>query len=224
MALINCPECNKEISDTVKKCPGCGYRLKKKKEKKASKFFKTKKQKKVFVVLMTVFIAALLGVGGFLGYRYYLVPLNQYNEAMALVKDNKFDKAIVKLEKLNDFNGSKKKMLEVYYKKAEYLLASGSYEAAILGFKASDNYKDASERINEVKYLWAQNTNIDEAMTLFGELGNYKDAEEKLAALKKQKMAEIALKKIESAYAMKPIACSQTKECLSFRETTKLKY
>ena len=104
------------------------------------------------------------------------------------------------------------------------MLASGSYEAAILGFKASDNYKDASERINEVKYLWAQNTNIDEAMTLFGELGNYKDAEEKLAALKKQKMAEIALKKIESAYAMKPIACSQTKECLSFRETTKLKY
>lgn len=29
MALINCPECNKEISDTVKTCPNCGYKIKK---------------------------------------------------------------------------------------------------------------------------------------------------------------------------------------------------
>ena len=28
MSLINCPECNKEISDQVKCCPGCGYKLK----------------------------------------------------------------------------------------------------------------------------------------------------------------------------------------------------
>jgi predicted amidophosphoribosyltransferase len=25
MALINCPECTKEISDKVKSCPNCGY-------------------------------------------------------------------------------------------------------------------------------------------------------------------------------------------------------
>lgn len=30
MALINCPECQKEISDTVKQCPNCGYSFKKK--------------------------------------------------------------------------------------------------------------------------------------------------------------------------------------------------
>ena len=28
MALINCPECNKEISDTTKSCPHCGYSIK----------------------------------------------------------------------------------------------------------------------------------------------------------------------------------------------------
>jgi len=27
MALINCPECNKEISDKAKVCPNCGYDL-----------------------------------------------------------------------------------------------------------------------------------------------------------------------------------------------------
>jgi hypothetical protein len=34
MALINCPECNKEISNTAKTCPSCGYRLTEKKYKK----------------------------------------------------------------------------------------------------------------------------------------------------------------------------------------------
>ena len=29
MAVINCPECGKEISDTVIKCPNCGYSINK---------------------------------------------------------------------------------------------------------------------------------------------------------------------------------------------------
>ena len=29
MALIKCPECGKEVSDTVKECPNCGFKLKK---------------------------------------------------------------------------------------------------------------------------------------------------------------------------------------------------
>ena len=29
MALIECPECGKEISDTAKICPECGYKIKK---------------------------------------------------------------------------------------------------------------------------------------------------------------------------------------------------
>lgn len=31
MSLFNCPECGKEISDTTKSCPNCGYKLKKSK-------------------------------------------------------------------------------------------------------------------------------------------------------------------------------------------------
>ena len=29
MALVKCPECKKEVSDTAETCPHCGYRLKK---------------------------------------------------------------------------------------------------------------------------------------------------------------------------------------------------
>lgn len=32
MALIQCPECNKSISDTAEKCPHCGYSLAERKE------------------------------------------------------------------------------------------------------------------------------------------------------------------------------------------------
>ena len=34
MALINCPECNKKISNSAKNCPNCGYKLKKNKNSK----------------------------------------------------------------------------------------------------------------------------------------------------------------------------------------------
>ena len=29
MAMINCPECSSEVSDTALKCPGCGVQLRK---------------------------------------------------------------------------------------------------------------------------------------------------------------------------------------------------
>lgn len=29
MAMINCPECNREVSDEAEKCPNCGYILQK---------------------------------------------------------------------------------------------------------------------------------------------------------------------------------------------------
>ena len=32
MALINCPNCGKQISEKAEVCPGCGYAIKKKEE------------------------------------------------------------------------------------------------------------------------------------------------------------------------------------------------
>ena len=47
MALVKCKECGKEISDTIKKCPHCGYKEKKKISKKN---------------LITIVIAAVVAV------------------------------------------------------------------------------------------------------------------------------------------------------------------
>lgn len=49
MALVKCPECGKEISDTIKKCPNCGYKNKK------------KLNKKKFVIICIISLVLLIG-------------------------------------------------------------------------------------------------------------------------------------------------------------------
>lgn len=47
MALINCPECGKEISDKVKACPHCGYPLVENSEENNTIEFTEQKPKKM---------------------------------------------------------------------------------------------------------------------------------------------------------------------------------
>ena len=54
MAIIFCPECGKEISDTNKKCPHCGFKLPK---------IKKSVNKKMRVVIIAIIIVLVL--------RYY---------------------------------------------------------------------------------------------------------------------------------------------------------
>lgn len=58
MAIIFCPECGKEISDTNKKCPHCGFKLPK---------IKKSVNKKMRVVIIAIIIVLVLGVGGTVG-------------------------------------------------------------------------------------------------------------------------------------------------------------
>lgn len=57
MALINCPECGKEISDNANKCVNCGCPLIKYENIYAEK---PEKKKNPIVVLVILVIAALL--------------------------------------------------------------------------------------------------------------------------------------------------------------------
>lgn len=65
MALIKCEECKKEISDSAKQCPHCGYKKRKniKLNKVIDKFKNNKKAWLVIVglsLLMFIIIIALL--------------------------------------------------------------------------------------------------------------------------------------------------------------------
>lgn len=78
MALINCPECNREISDTAKVCPSCGYKINLQKYKKRNKI--------IFGVILSVIIVSI----GF----YVIYSINKRNKALEAL-----DKEIVEFTK-----------------------------------------------------------------------------------------------------------------------------
>lgn len=69
MALIFCPECNKEVSDTAKRCVHCGYKLKKEKHKK-----KIEKKKKIVKKRIIISFSALMLVGILFCLYYFFSP------------------------------------------------------------------------------------------------------------------------------------------------------
>lgn len=62
MALINCPECNKEISDSVSTCPHCGFRIKEDTTMHENTYVVPKKKKNLIpiVVIGLVVVAAIV--------------------------------------------------------------------------------------------------------------------------------------------------------------------
>lgn len=71
MAIINCPECGKEISDKAPACPNCGHPLKKADPVKSGPAQSAKKSKKkgsciggLIVIIAIVVIVAAIGSGG----------------------------------------------------------------------------------------------------------------------------------------------------------------
>jgi len=63
LSLINCPECNKEISNQAKSCPNCGYEIAKLKD-----IEKKKEDKKnlrigcIVVIVIAIIIAISIGI------------------------------------------------------------------------------------------------------------------------------------------------------------------
>lgn len=57
MALINCPECGKEVSDNAEVCVNCGFPIVKNRNQK-----KTKKDKKQSVYGIIGFVVSLVGM------------------------------------------------------------------------------------------------------------------------------------------------------------------
>jgi hypothetical protein len=60
MALINCPECKKEISDTLAACPHCGFQLKKPGKNAAIHPAKLRKKSGLRNVLVTLGVIGVL--------------------------------------------------------------------------------------------------------------------------------------------------------------------
>ena len=62
MALVNCPECQAEVSSTALKCPKCGFALRKPKRGLLGKLFKW-----TFILFNVLMILWLVGYFGTVG-------------------------------------------------------------------------------------------------------------------------------------------------------------
>ena len=110
----------------------------------------------------------------------------QYDEALQILNDKKFDDAHDIFVKLGSYSDSEKQANESLYQKGEDLFAKGSYQSAINIFSELD-YKDSSDKINEVKQKWYKESNdylkekeYYRAIGGFSSLGDYKESKDKL--------------------------------------------
>ena len=76
MALIKCPECNKEISDTSKRCPNCGYK------------FHIKNRKTIYTIISIIVICIII-ISGLILY-IHSQPIYQYKtQAISILTNYK---------------------------------------------------------------------------------------------------------------------------------------
>lgn len=123
MALINCPECGKEISSTVKKCPNCGYTVKKKSSKK--------------IIGIILIIVLILGIGGIVGYKM-LIPQKQYSQAVQLLEQGKCNEANDIFSEIQDYKDVKELQEQAYYESIVY--------------DCIDKYKEELERPDSLEF------------------------------------------------------------------------
>ncbi len=96
MALINCPECNKEISDRVQACPNCGFPLSENEEIVPQESQKVEltgvkiKNKKTKTILLIVLIFVVLGIILTVGIKIFdnVSSKNNYQQTYNTYIDN----------------------------------------------------------------------------------------------------------------------------------------
>lgn len=116
MALINCPECNKEISDKVKACPHCGYPFISDEDKNVT--INKKNHKILFIIPLLVLM--LVVIGGSFYYIKVIKPSNNYKEAVKLLESGKYEEANSIFEKVSSYKDVKKLQQELKFESMVY--------------------------------------------------------------------------------------------------------
>ena len=119
MALTNCKECGKEISDTVKKCPHCGYvnkELKEEKIEKGKRFIH-----KYNKIIVTIIIALVICIGGYIGYNKKIEQdrIKKQIIANTLTDDEKMIARVVNKLQTSLKNPESLQVFEIIYSKAD---------------------------------------------------------------------------------------------------------
>lgn len=155
-----------------------------------------KKKISKLLALAGVTVAAVVTV--FLLVTKVVIPTQQYNAAIALMDEGRYEEAISAFETMDGYKDSEEKIAGCYialkdidYNNAVALMNDGKYEEAILIFETMDGYKSSEEQIEscriaideaikDQKYSSAvglmDSGKYMEAVSAFKEINGYKDS------------------------------------------------
>ena len=152
------------------------------------------KATKVAVIAAAIVI---VGIAAYFGITKVIIPNRNYNAAVALMNEGKYEEAIAAFETMEEYKDSVEQITacETGIKDNEYdaaiaLMDDGKYEEAIEAFEAMNGYRDSAEMItacetsikdNEYNAAVAlmKESKYEEAVAAFEALNGYKDSAEK---------------------------------------------
>lgn len=141
MALINCPECNKEISDKTRKCPHCGYPIKK---------------LNIVVISITILIFILIILSAI------YISTNAKNKADSVSSENKIETDIKSETPTSSING---KVDSVNKNNQNIDNTNEKMNSNEDEFNIPDNLtKDEKEIVSGLQGTWQNDSNADEKL------------------------------------------------------------
>ena len=181
MALINCPECSKEISDKVKSCPHCGYPMEEGNSKVGNSDIvdistkgtsnttntdvlrdKTERLKgrikRIHVSRKTIIVIALVAIAFAVIATLVLLltkDIRAYEKANRLLEQQKYERASVMYEELGDYKDSEILYKECLYERAKVLYDAEDYENAASVLKDIQDYEDSKKIYEDCQYQMA---------------------------------------------------------------------
>ena len=166
MALIKCKECGKEISDTVKKCPHCGFINKEvKKNKKNTRKDFIKQHIKVISIIVIVLI---VGAIGFIAYNKKIEQdrIQAEIQANTLTDDEKIGAKAVNILKSNLKNQDSLNVYEIWYRKSKT-----SAEQVLIDYSAQNGFGGTNRNVALVENdkFWGSDSKADNKITKYTE-------------------------------------------------------
>ncbi len=177
MALIKCPECNREVSDRAASCPHCGCPLNSTASQAPQSDFvsslhakeiphtnnsssrKRPSKRKVNIFRIAIAAASVAVLAFAIVLFTAIIPNNQYNEAVELLADGSYDEAITAFEKLGSYRDSGEQLSIAQTEKdqteALALLDKGKYEEAYPLLQADEDLQEIIVFENAVAFCCA---------------------------------------------------------------------
>lgn len=164
MALIQCKECGKEISDTVKKCPHCGFINKELKQDKVNNGKDFIKQH--IKIISIIVIVLIVGVIGTIGYNKKVEQdkIQAEIQANTLTEDEKIGAKAIKILKSNLKNQDSLNVYDIWYRKTQT-----SAEQILIDYSAQNGFGGANRNIAMIENdkFWGSDSKADDNITKY---------------------------------------------------------